>query len=184
MSETEESTLDRLRRDFDATFAEPALAQDRVKQDPLLVIRAGGQKFALRQRDVAGILPERRVIPVLGADALLGVSGVRGEIVSVFSLTELLGAPRSSTPPSQSWLALLRGDRRVALGFDQFDAYRDIAESETTIQPAGPSAPPFVAEVAQRPGGTPRWIIDAGLVLAHIRKDRAPQGERGESDEG
>lgn len=182
MSETEDSRLVRMRRDFDAAFAEPIDTEDRAKQGALLALRAGGQKFALRLSEVAGILPGKTVVPVLGAEALLGVAGVRGEVVSVFGLTELLVGTRGSASSGDGWLALLRGDRRVALSFDQFDRYRDIAASEISIQPAGPSAPRFVAEVAQRPGASPRWIVDTGLVLAHIQSAYEPQTERGESD--
>ena len=183
MTAARKSTIESVRRDFDAAFAEPIDAQIRAEQGALLVLRAGGQKFALRSRDVAGILCGKTVVPVRGADAVLGVAGVRGELVSVFGLTELLRASRESAPANRTWLALLRGDRRVALSFDEFDGYRDIADSGTSIQAAGSSAPPFVTLVAQRPGGSPRWIIDAGLVLAHVRSCGAPHQAQGENDE-
>ena len=75
---------------FDRSFAAPV----RVREDegrPALVIRVGGDPYLLLLEGLSGIAKRKRVVPLPGgAPAQLGLSGLRGGLVGVFSMPVLL----------------------------------------------------------------------------------------------
>ncbi|MBI5684196.1 MAG: chemotaxis protein CheW [Verrucomicrobia bacterium] len=90
------------------------------------LIVAGGQRYAIRIRELAGLEVNRKIAPVPAAmRGLLGLSAVQGQLVPVFDLAALLGAgARASTP---RWMALHRGKELVGLAFDEFEGSRRVA---------------------------------------------------------
>jgi chemotaxis signal transduction protein len=92
--------LEALRQAFDDSFALPALPQE-VDQEDMLGIRMGSLHFAVRVSELAGVHAVRKIVALPEAvDGLLGVVGLRGRLVAVYDLSDLLGteALAAATP--------------------------------------------------------------------------------------
>jgi chemotaxis signal transduction protein len=124
MSETHGGTarhLARLKTDFDGSFAAAPPVGPPGEQVALLLLRVCGDRAAVRLSDIQGLLPCPPVVPVpSAAPALLGVAGVRGGIVPVFSLARLCGYPGDAEPPR--WM-LLCGEEPLGLAFSTFEGH-------------------------------------------------------------
>jgi chemotaxis signal transduction protein len=109
-----------LRRAFDRSFAD-ARSVDRPATEDLLAIRVGGDPYALRLSEIAGLVADKRITRVPGpVSALLGLAGLRGAVVSVYDLSALMGYRASVSP---RWLALTAGIARIGLAFDQLEGH-------------------------------------------------------------
>ncbi len=76
---------------FDLSFAEPARNAD-ARGTEVLSIRVGEAKYLLRIADIATVGRAPRIVPLPYSSALqLGIAGLRGNLVTVFSLAALLG---------------------------------------------------------------------------------------------
>jgi chemotaxis signal transduction protein len=129
-----QARLSALRNEFDQSFARERQAPEVLGTDYLL-IRVAGEPCALRLAEVAALEADRAITPVPSdAPALLGVGGLRGALVAVFDLAQLLGhappsAPRPASAPGQSgpatprWLVLVKGSL-VAMAFGEFEGQR------------------------------------------------------------
>jgi chemotaxis signal transduction protein len=123
-----------LGRAFDLTFAEPVRTASDDREN-LLGLRAGGDPYAVRLGEIAGLLRGLTIVPVPGPlPELLGVVGLRGGIVPIYSLRALLGYPPAAETPA--WIALAGGDTGIGLGFDQFEGYLRVARSEISARAA------------------------------------------------
>ncbi len=112
---------------FDRSFSEPepAPASARIR---LLTVRARDRSIAIRLDAITGVLRCPEITPVPSdARALLGVAGVRGEIISLFCLAALMGG---TEPCGGSWAALYGQDRAVGLAFDAIEATVEVAAEE------------------------------------------------------
>jgi purine-binding chemotaxis protein CheW len=125
-----------LRRAFDQSFSAPPAAVAAARED-LLAIRAGGEAYALRLAELAGVAAGRRITPLPTAVAgLRGLVGLRGRLVPVWDLAALLGHP---APEAPRWLALVGGERSLGLAFEGFDGYLRVAREAIAPDPAAPS---------------------------------------------
>lgn len=119
-----------LARAFDRSFTEPVrpVSDD---FDDFLAIRAGGAVYAIRVRDVAGLTVDRKIVPLPTSEpALLGIAGLRGGVVPVYSLATLLGgAPIAEAP---RWLLLVGAGAPLGFAFDQFDGYVRVPHAEVS----------------------------------------------------
>jgi purine-binding chemotaxis protein CheW len=116
--------IDRLREEFDRSFAEPARSHD-AEQVELLAVGAGGRPYALRLSQTAGLHPDRPVTPLPGpVPALLGLAGFAGSVVPVYDLASLLGHPGPGRP---RWLVLATGSPSLALAFHELDGHLRVA---------------------------------------------------------
>ena len=85
--------VQRLRDDFDRSFAEPAVSHD-AEHVELLAIGAGGRSYAIRLSQTWGLHPDRPITALPGPlPALLGLAGFTGTAVPVYDLAALLGHP-------------------------------------------------------------------------------------------
>lgn len=80
------------RNAFDKAFAMPRNTGNVSAGEDFLTIRIGGDGYAIRLREVAGLVKGRRIVacPSLVPE-FQGIAGVRGMFVSVYSLPALLG---------------------------------------------------------------------------------------------
>jgi chemotaxis signal transduction protein len=109
-----------LRRAFDGSFADPPAAAARGREG-FLTVRIGGDPYAFRVGDVLAVVSDRKIVAVpTPAPALLGLASLRGDLVPVYDLAQLLGQPRAT---STRWLAVARGPDPVGFAFETFEAH-------------------------------------------------------------
>lgn len=166
MSERLARTVEELRRAFDASFA-AAPELERPPEVAFLALRVGAEVFAVRLLDTAGLVPARRVVRVPSPDpALLGITGLRGAIVPVYSLAVLLG--RHGLAEDAPWyLTCGRDAGRVALAFTQFEGHVRAALSDLRAAQAERPGREHVSELLTV-GDVVRPVLDVGSLMARI----------------
>jgi chemotaxis signal transduction protein len=117
-----------LQRTFDAGFALPP-AEKTQNEESFLVLRMGKDAHAVRVREVNGFAAARKIValssPIAG---LLGLAGLRGSLVPVYSLAALLGYADADGPPR--WFILCGGNELLALAFANFDGYVELPRAD------------------------------------------------------
>lgn len=112
--------LHALRAEFDRSFALAPKAPSAGSEN-LLAIRAGGAAYAIRLAEIGGLHADRAILALpTSLPELLGVTSLRGQIVPVYDLASLLGAPRPHCP---RWMVLVHGREPLALAFDTFEVH-------------------------------------------------------------
>jgi chemotaxis signal transduction protein len=155
-----------LRRAFDRSFAQPPPPTAPETED-LLSIRVGGDPYAIRLRDIAGIVAGRKVVPVpTAAPGLLGLAGVRGGIVPVFGLAAILGYGPSHESPR--WMVVCGVDDPIALAFSELEAYLRLPASCLHADQTFRATRPHVDQVVSTDAGI-RAVIGIPNVMATIR---------------
>jgi chemotaxis signal transduction protein len=143
------STLEELRLEFDRAFAGPERIQSRAFVR-LIAIRAREHALALRIGELKEIARCPRIAPIpSAAPGLLGIAGLRGEILGLYSLAALVGGRSASAGP---WVA--RVGRSIGLVFDEIVGSIEIA-------------PDADAEVV-RLDGTPFAVIDLLRIAKNL----------------
>jgi purine-binding chemotaxis protein CheW len=146
--------IERLRSDFDRSFAEPARSHD-VEHVELLAIRAGGRPYAIRLSQTSGLHPDRPVTLLPGPlPALLGLAGFAGTAVPIYDLAALLGHPVTEQP---RWLVLATGRPLLGLAFHELDGHVRMDAAAIVGEDDGGQGP--VRGMVTLPGGT-RPIVD------------------------
>ncbi len=155
-----------LRQAFDLSFALPPPQASQEVED-LLTIRVAGDPYAIRLRDIAGIVAGRRVVPVPAVTLdLLGLAGIRGGVVSVFGLASILGYGQA--PGSPRWMILCGAEEPIALAFSDFEGYLRLPKSSLHADENLRTARQYVNQVASTEAGA-RAVISIPLVVATIR---------------
>jgi purine-binding chemotaxis protein CheW len=155
-----------LRRAFDESFASMPPERVAVWED-LLDIRIGGDAYAIRVRDISGFVASGKIVPVPSrVPELLGMAGVKGSLVPVFSLAALLGYGRPDEAPR--WLALAGKTETVAFGFGEFEEYLRVLASEVFLPEKSDPGRNFI-ESGIRAGGAARSIINIGSMTDAIK---------------
>ncbi len=112
----------------------------------VLVVRVGQHEYGIPVSQVREVFRAERVTRVPGTSALVrGIVNVRGAVVTVLELSELLAAPRAIT--STSVVLLEHGSRLIGLAVD---AVRDVRvqeelQAEHLRDPERPSVAPLDA---------------------------------------
>jgi purine-binding chemotaxis protein CheW len=160
-------SAEELRRAFDANFAAPPARRiEDIEQ--LLALRIGGTAYALPVLDIAGYSAARPIVAIPSPiPELLGLAGVRGTLLPVYSLEALLGRPVGSEPPR--WFVQCKGADPVALGFSVFEGHLDLPRSGIRATTGGEDAARHVRRLL-RAGDEVRAVIDVASVLKAIRE--------------
>jgi chemotaxis signal transduction protein len=162
---------------FDQAFASRPSARSEETED-LLLVRIGGDPYALRSREMTGLSTGKKIAPLpSGRPELVGIVGIRGSLLPVFSLAVLLGY--GAHPASSRWLAFSRGAAPLGLAFQEFEGFAR-ARSADMHAADGVSARRHVRAVA-RFGEVARPIVDIASTIEVITL-RA--GAAGSSKEG
>lgn len=178
-----------LRDAFDDAFSEaPSVVA--VALVELLAIRIGGDRYAIRLSECAGLHLDRKVTPLpTSVPGLLGIAGFRGSLVPVYDLRVSLGHPRRTDAPR--WLVSVSGSDKgvgvVALAFDVFDAQLRVPPGAIIADLAPPVRPnegdarhPHAAHtdgVVHLPDGARRVLrLPSVLEAIHARAGRQRQG--------
>lgn len=145
--EAAEAVRDRLRQTFDAAFAAPPPPPAPASVD-LIAIRSGADLYAFRLAAIAGLLARKRLMPAAGADpALLGIAGLRGKLVPVYSLARLLGAADAD----ERWWVLVGADSPIAIAFAAFVSHERVKEDALAPSVGGPAHVEAVVRLASGP---------------------------------
>jgi len=166
-------SVEEMRRRFDAVFAAPP-APRAAAITSFLGLRIGGDGFVLRIQALSGLAAARTIVPLPGAaPAMLGLAGIRGLVVPVFSLSALMGY--GSQPPR--WFALCagQGGDTIAFSFSDFDGYLEALVSDVraddSIEPREhrsvrrPSSSRELVREVVRAQGELRGVIDLSLLV-------------------
>jgi chemotaxis signal transduction protein len=94
--------------------------------------------------DLAALARAQTVMPIPSADlALLGLAGLKGRLVAVYSLAATIGSPALNTEPER-WLVLCRNEDRIALAFTAAEGTLMVPSSE--LYPVSQGAPPHATD--------------------------------------
>ena len=155
-----------LRQAFDRTFALPP-PQAAQEPEDLLAISIAGDPYAIRVPEIVGIVAGRTVISVpAAASHLLGLAGIRGQIVPVFGLASILGYGLASDSPR--WVILCAGEEAIALAFADFEGYLRLPKSSLYAEENHGNTRRHVSHLASTPAGV-RAVLSVPLVLADIQ---------------
>ncbi len=158
-----ETTASVLRRQFDASFAEPP-APTPEELESLLAIRLAGEPHAIRLSHLVEVLirPTVTAIPT-GTPGLLGLVGVRGRVLPAFELGSILGYDPAPNPGR--WIVLCNPSDPIGLVFADFEGHLRLPKSALrTAEITGK----YLTEFA-RTDAESRAIVDIPLVVANLR---------------
>ena len=157
--------LAELRQGFDRSFAAPPSSAEDAPVG-FLAIRVSGAAFAIRVEELVDVHPKCKVVPLPGGHKdMLGIAGIRGHLVSVYSLGSLLGLGKSA---NFAWLATCKSDLSLALTFDELDGY--VQASTTDLYPVEiERSRGHVREVLRHAGGT-RSVVSAPSIITMLHE--------------
>jgi chemotaxis signal transduction protein len=111
-----------LRNAFDQAYALPPAFQGPEQVENLIAIRVVRDPYALRISEIYGLSNNRKAVPFPSPiPELLGVAGIRGRLVPVYSLAALLGY--SQDAGEARWIALCGSEEPAGLAFSDFEGY-------------------------------------------------------------
>jgi chemotaxis signal transduction protein len=111
-----------LRNEFDRARAIPVSSETVEQIENLLAIRVSGDAFAIRLSEISGLATDRKIVALPSPiPELLGVAGIRGRLVPVYSLSALLGY--GAAAGQGRWLALCGAEEPVGLAINDFEGY-------------------------------------------------------------
>ncbi len=163
---------ERLKREFDDAFAAPRIASNGAGE-MVVGIRVAGHAYALRMSQIGGLARDRRIVAIPSpVPELIGLAGVRGELVPTYSLAAWLGHGRE---PTTRWLALCGAGERAGLAFGEIERQLAIDPGQLVSARSAAQlvAPPETAEHVRdwlRTDGDTRPIIDVGSILEAIQR--------------
>jgi chemotaxis signal transduction protein len=162
-----------LRQSFDQAFARPP-ASAPEEADDFLLVRVSGQSYALQVSEIGGVAKGRSVfrIPTRRAE-LLGLAGIRGMVIYVYSLAMLLGLAEDAT--SISWLALNVGSDPVAVAFQQLDGFVRVRRSDVHSEEIPDAAGRLVRRVIKMESIV-RPVVDLQRIFNAARRTAGGAG--------
>jgi purine-binding chemotaxis protein CheW len=143
---------------FDQSFQEAPPPPAEALEE-FLCVRVGAERFAVRLSALAGVAAAGRFTPLpSSAPHLIGLAGLRGQVVPVFELAGLLGRPRAQSP---RWLLLCGGEAPLALAVAELSGRVRLSPSclKEGASPEGMTLldlPRLVGEIRSRGGGAPQ----------------------------
>jgi chemotaxis signal transduction protein len=163
------SKAQELREAFDGARAAPVILDGGEKEIDLLGVRVGGDAYAIEVREIGALVKAGRIVALPSPlPELIGLAGVRGVAVPVYSLSALLGYSRESAEGCR-WLALCGGEEPLALGFAEFEGHLRIREEAICKIEQRNSERSAVQRVAKT-GNWTRAIVSVGLLEAAIEE--------------
>lgn len=143
MDKSLEAQLQRLRREFDASFThQPPVAVERGES--FVRLRCAGVKFAVALREISLLQGNIRIVRLPSTNQkLLGICCVRGELLAVFGLAACLGL--TEREKVGAWIIRAQGTT-TAFAFDHCDgqvkgAVQTTAAAERVVMCEGEPVP-------------------------------------------
>jgi chemotaxis signal transduction protein len=171
------------RHAFDKTFAQPRVSGDAAAWEDFLTIGIAGDGYAIRLREIAGLVKGRRVVACPSSvPEFCGIAGVRGTLVSVYSLPALLGY--SVGVEHASWLLLCGVDATepaeepVGLAFPEFSGFVRALSSQIHVarDREAPSGQSMRSAQFLRVGGEVRTIVAIPRLLQRCPGQAVAEG--------
>ncbi len=148
-------------------------AAERIEN--LLAIRVCGDAYAIRISEISGLANDRKIVPLPSAiSELIGVAGIRGALIPVYSLAALLGYGAEGAPGR--WLALCGAGEPVGLVFSQFEGYVMVPLSKVYTAEGKDEAQTHVTHVVHT-ADVVRAVISIPLIREVIRRRCGNQSE-------
>jgi purine-binding chemotaxis protein CheW len=117
-----------LRATFDRTYAVSPCSQTLERIEDLLSIRLDGNPYALRTAELSAFTRAPRIVAVPSPiPELLGLCGIRGGVVPVYSLSALFSHRRED---QERWCVLCGSEEPVAFAFSDFEGYVRAVQSQ------------------------------------------------------
>jgi len=125
--------VEQLRRLFDESFREqPTELQARAESR--LLLNLGERSLSLPLSQVAEVLRSRTIVPLPGAPTeLLGLIGLRGQLLPVYQLADLIGHPAPQTA-ARLWILVVTQPELVGLAVEAEAASLVASASEDAIE--------------------------------------------------
>lgn len=170
------------RNAFDKAFALPRSAGNEATGEDFLTIRIGGEGYAIRLSEIAGLVKGRRIVacPSLVPE-FQGIAGVRGTFVSVYSLPALLGY--SIGMEHAPWLLLCSAKNSEGAGetigfaFPEFSGFVRTVAAQIHSSPDRDAPSGQSVRTAQflRIGGEVRAIVAIRRLLERCLGEATPK---------
>jgi chemotaxis signal transduction protein len=154
-----------IRASFDNAFALPP-SEATAASIGLLAIRVGSDGYAIRMTELSDVQGVRKVVPLPGArPEMIGLAGIRGRLVPVYSLAALLG---QATPASWTWLAICGTEQPLGLTFDDLEGY--VSASPGDLVPAAEveRSGGHIRELLRKDGAT-TMVVSTTSIVAMLR---------------
>jgi purine-binding chemotaxis protein CheW len=155
-----------LRESFDASFSRPPTPP----QEPgaaLLRLRVGGTSLAVPLEHLSGLHLLPRLVKLPGAPAtVLGLAGLRGQLIGVHDLGGLLGLSAPEAPPR--WLLLAGGSRRVGLAVADFEGHLRVSQEQLKAGGGATAIHPLLNASALLPGTPPLPVLDLDTLVQQL----------------
>lgn len=156
-----------LRASFDNEFALPPV-ETKAASIGLLAIRVGAERYAMRTTELSEVKDATRVVPLPGArPEMLGLGGIRGRLVPVYSLAALLG---HTVTQVWNWLAICGTEQPIGLTFDDLEGYVQASPADLCPAAGVDGSRNHVRELLRREG-TATMIVSAASIVAMLRND-------------
>lgn len=159
------SRVAELRASFDAAFA-LAPPEASAASIGLLAIRVGKDGYAIRMTDLSDVQAARRVVPLPGGRSeLIGLAGIRGRLVPVYSLAALLGQAETQ---AWTWLAICGTEQPIGLTFDELEGYLQASPADLYAAAESERSRGHVREVLRK-DGTTTMVVSADSIVGMLR---------------
>jgi chemotaxis signal transduction protein len=160
------ATASDLRRNFDRGFSAVRRADTTVRDD-FLVVRLGGDSYAIRLAEISGLVSDKKITRLPGrVAALIGIAGFRGAILPVYDLAVLLGYATADTP---RWLVTAAREP-VAFAFEGFEGHLRLSRDAIAPQKEVDDRSRSHIHATARTSDRVRPIVDILSVLDAIKK--------------
>jgi chemotaxis signal transduction protein len=157
-----------LRDAFDRARAIPFSSQTFERIEDLLAIRVSGDAFAIRLGEISSLATDKKIVAFPSPiPELLGVAGIRGRLVPVYSLAALLGYSASTV--RGRWLALCGAEELVGLAIDNFEGYLRVPLAQVYAAEQQDLVSAHLKHVV-RVADTVRAVISIPLIIGVIQR--------------
>jgi chemotaxis signal transduction protein len=173
-NQTTESRALELRRAFDLTFRELP-RQGNGDCENLLLTRVANEHYAVCTREIAGLIRCPTIVPIPSRNpALVGIAGICGEPIAVFSLAALMGHREPDVKPKL--LLLCGAGERVGFSFAEVEGHVQMPRSRLIpVTDAGGRPAGELADLGTRT----RPVIKLAGLLEMIRTHKGALAVRG-----
>ena len=124
--------LMKMKNDFDTMFTIP-VKNESLEFVNLLTIKFGENYFALKTSEISGLFRNKKVVPLPSENQeFLGISGIQGQSVPVYSLASLVGF-NETTQEQVRWLVVSGQKNKVGWAFDNLKGYMQLPSTELFV---------------------------------------------------